>query len=168
MKPFISAGFLITVLATACSPTPEMIQTAIAQTQAAYTPTPEQTATQTDIPGESWRVPPVVDGVELGYLPDTRSDPELDQAMAKFADQLNIKEPYRWDGYSLPDGYTFKEVSFYYTRKLRSRGYSIDYNNYDPERKMGWMFYSTPTQTIYLIVYEDLKIVHVFYKNVEP
>ena len=186
MKPFISAGFLITVLATACSPTPEMIQTAIAQTQAAYTPTPEPTATPkptvtetptptltvrpTEIELEPWRIPPMPEMIEI--VKDTTKDTSITKWVEELTVYYGIKLPVHWELYRMPDGTSPDIVMAYYKEKINALGYGyFSRKGYDEINGNYVLEYNKEDKTIFMSFWKNTKGIYcrvlVIYKNVE-
>jgi hypothetical protein len=181
--------FALCILFTACQPSPEVIQTAIAKTQASYTVTPEPTSivepsrapeptataimtatvTPTEIELESWRIPVMPEMIEI--IKNTSKSKE-EKWINEGAEYYGLGLPIRWELYRLPNGTSPDVVMAYYTEALKAKGYEYfgrkGYSEYNDSYVLE---YNNEGKTILITFWKNTEKlfcrVLVMYKNVD-
>jgi len=146
------------------------VQSAIIQTQSAYTPTPEPTATPLPtIENTSLRIKAMPRTESKVYMTESEADAEWVKAAEFQARNLAIAYPYHWDFYLLDKQTEWEAVYEYYRTKTEKRGYAPKRNSYNAYIGMGLASYKKGDAYIYVQFWKDYDgrpAVMVFYKNV--
>jgi len=124
---------LIIVVFSGCAPSEGAIQTAIAQTQSAYTPTPPKATYE--ILEEEWRIPFPADSVYPIF--DIEAKKEYADIIIDRAKGLGIDEPFRWEIYSHIGNYDIVELMDYYSNYGKIRRFATRRYEYFDGDKAG-------------------------------
>lgn len=146
------------------------VQSAIIQTQSAYTDTPEPTATAIKTTANnSLRIKQMYHTESKLIVIDIDAEPDWVEFAKFHARNLAISEPYHWDYYSPDKGTEWKTVYDFYKVKTGERGYEPKRKDYNPDIKMGLASFKKGEAYIYVQFWEKLEnrpAVMVYYKNV--